>query len=246
MTTKNRNIEEYSVTYNQLPFEDILVKYRKKLALQQIQKFNPTSLLEVGCGNSPLFTDLPNNINITIIEPAPKFAKQAESLDGKNVTVLNDYLEQANINSKFDFIVVSSLLHELSDRTAFLKELIKYCHKDTILHFNVPNKNSLHRLLAVAMGLIDSPDNISDNQKSMNQEGIVFDLETLKSFLGQYNLIEINSGGLFVKPFTHKQMQSLVDGGFLTEKMLDGLSELAYTMQEYSSEIWVNVRLGDG
>ena len=50
------------------------------------------------------------------------------------------------------------------------------------------------------------------------------------------------SGTLFVKPFTHGQMQQLVDQGFMTPAMLDGLARLVDWLPELGSELWVHAR----
>ena len=54
----NRDIESYSRSYRVLPFEATQLEYRRRVVLQQVAEFRPASLLEVGCGLRPLFTDL--------------------------------------------------------------------------------------------------------------------------------------------------------------------------------------------
>ena len=49
---------------------------------------------------------------------------------------------------------------------------------NTIIHINVPNANSFHRLLAVEMGLIENVFELSKNNVSFQQQN-VFDLNKL-------------------------------------------------------------------
>ena len=114
-----------------------------------------------------------------------------------------------------------------------------------MLHLSVPNAHSLHRLLAVAMGLIDSPKALSLTQLTMQQRS-TYDSQTLHAELNRAGFQVTDSGSLFVKPFTHAQMQQLVDQGFMTPAMLDGLDRLAVIEPNLGSEIWVNARLSDG
>jgi hypothetical protein len=48
-------------------------------------------------------------------------------------------------------------------------------------------------------------------------------------------------GSFFIKPFTHAQMASLQETGFLSEKMLDGLYRLSDRFPANGSEIWMDL-----
>ena len=46
-----RDISDYEVNYMKNRFEvDVQVKYRRKTVLRFIEKYNPKSILEIGCG----------------------------------------------------------------------------------------------------------------------------------------------------------------------------------------------------
>jgi len=130
----------------------------------------------------------------------------------------------------------------VDDPQALLAAVRRMCSSNTVVHVNVPNARSLHRLLAVAMGLIDRPEAHSQTQAAMQQRGI-YDLQTLEVELSAAGFAVRERGSLFVKPFTHGQMQQLVDQRFMTPAMLDGLGRLADTLPELGSEIWVNATL---
>ena len=57
-----------------------------------------------------------------------------------------------------------------------------------------------------------------------------------------YGFQVIDQGSIFIKPFTHRQMQDLVDKKFLTREMLAGFDELTKWLPEFGSEIWVTAR----
>ena len=52
----------------------------------------------------------------------------------------------------------------------------------------------------------------------------------------------VESGGYLLKPFTHAQMQGLVDGGTIDRTMLKGLHELGRKFPALASAIYVNAR----
>ncbi len=246
VTPCTRDLDDYTQQYFQLPFEPIQAAYRRKVVLAQIARLRPASLLEVGCGHLPLFTDLPN-LTVTVVEPAPLFAAHARSLAAThgNTTVVEGLLEEQTAQlGRFDCIVISCLLHEVPDPQQLLAAARQLCTPQTVLHVSVPNAHSVHRLLAVAMGLIDAPAERSDTQIRMQQRA-TYDSQTLQLELQQAGFEVMESGSLFIKPFTHAQMQGLVDQNFLTSQVLDGLDQLAKLMPEHGSEIWCNARCCD-
>ena len=239
-----RDIVDYTAQYNALPFEPIQAAFRRKLVLQEIARLRPARLLEVGCGHAPLFTDL-SGVDITIVEPSPQFAQNARQLaTGRpDVRVIEGYAEDlAAAPAGFDMILVSCLLHEVDDPQALLAAVRRLCGPGTVVHVNVPNARSLHRLLAVAMGLIDVPQAHSATQRRMQQR-TTYDDASLEAELAQAGFAVRERGSLFVKPFTHAQMQQLVDNGFMTPDMLAGFDRLVEFLPDLGSEIWINARL---
>ena len=239
-----RDMADYTAQYRTLPFEPIQIAYRRKLVLREIGRLAPRRVLEVGCGEAPLFTDLPGT-TVTVVEPADSFADNARRLAAArtDVQVVQAFIEDfVPAGAGFDLIVVGCVLHEVPDPQAMLAAVRRLCGPQTVVHVNVPNVRSLHRLLAVAMGLIKEPAAQSDTQRTMQQRGTTYDRALLEDELARAGLRVIEGGSLFVKPFTHGQMQRLVDEGFMTPAMLDGLDGLVTWLPELGSEIWVNAR----
>lgn len=247
MSVVARDLHDYTRQYRVLPFEPIQAAYRRRRVLERIARRAPRRLLEVGCGERPLFTDLPE-LEVTVVEPAPAFAQGARQLAAgrDSVRVVEATLEQSAATLEpFDAIVLGSLLHEVPDPQALLAAARRLCTAQTLLHVNVPNARSLHRLLAVAMGLIEAPAALSATQRTMQQRG-TYDRDALHAELARAGFQVVEDGTLFVKPFTHAQMQRLVDEGFMTPEMLDGLDRLAEQLPQLGSELWVDARRNDG
>jgi 2-polyprenyl-3-methyl-5-hydroxy-6-metoxy-1,4-benzoquinol methylase len=245
MNDERRNLSDYVEKYCTLPFEPIQIEYRRKLVLNQVIQSAPRRLLEVGCGTLPLFTDLSEDIAITVVEPAQEFVDRARQLatGRNNVNILQGYIETVDIGSSdFDMIVLSCVLHEVPKPSEMLEAIRGYCSAGTTLHVNVPNANSLHRLLAVSMGLIPSTIQQSDMQLLMQQRDTPYNANSLRAELSSSGFDVVDEGSLFVKPFTHAQMQSLVDSGFMTRSMLDGFDKLVNWLPDLGSEIWANSR----
>lgn len=245
--SQSRDLSDYVKQYRLLPFEETQAKFRRALVMEQISQIKPNRILEIGCGESPLFTDLSDLIHVTVVEPAFSFAENARALaeNRKNVTVIEQEFESLSDNNlKYDMIILSCLLHEVADQATLLSSILRFCNEATVLHVNVPNSKSLHRLLAVSMGIIDSPEITSSTQKIMQQSAKVYDLDQLTAELNKAGFNIFQSGSMFVKPFTHQQMQHLIDQNFLTNEILEGFYKLTKFVPDLGSEIWALARKG--
>lgn len=239
-------IEAYETVYDANEFEVTQAKYRKKQVVSVLNKYKPKHLVEVGCGWETIANVWKDFEQLTIIEPGPRFAQKAvhDTHRQKNIRVIEAFLEDAtqSVKQKPDVLLLSSLLHEVSDVELFLQSAKAICGPETVVHINVPNAKSMHRLLAKEMGLIDSLSEQSTQQKHYNQTRI-FDLESLKEAVTQSGFDVIEEGGFFIKPFTHDQMQKMCQSGHITNQMLDGFWGLAKYFPEHGSEIFVNLKL---
>jgi 2-polyprenyl-3-methyl-5-hydroxy-6-metoxy-1,4-benzoquinol methylase len=244
-STTERDMKDYTAQYYALPFEPFQAKYRRALVLREVARKNPKRLLEIGCGVTPLFTDLGEDIEVTVIEPTDEFSVNARKLADTHgrVNIVQSFVEDYTCpQADFDMIVLSCLLHEVSDPARLLASVRRLCNPDTLLHVNVPNAGSLHRLLAVSMGLIADTGVQSEAQRTMQQRAMIYDMDSLQVELNNGGFTVTEHGSIFIKPFTHGQMQRLIDDGFMTPDMLDGFDKLANVLPELGSEIWVNAR----
>ena len=63
-------------------------------------------------------------------------------------------------------------MHETHTPDSFLKGIGKLMQKQTSVYINVPNANSIHRLIAIEMGIIDNIFEKSDRNKYLSQKEI--------------------------------------------------------------------------
>jgi hypothetical protein len=246
-----RNLFKYAEDYSQQPFDQTHVKFRRLKLIEQIKKYPHGKILEIGCGLQPFFEDFTDFKELIIIEPTTVFFNNAVELLKKNpglnskVVLLNDYFENVidRIRTfRLDFIILSNVLHEIENVSTFLKSLREICNEDTILHIVVPNAKSFHRILAFEMGMIDSIYQLSDRNVLLQQH-IVFDLESLSALLVKNGFNIVESGSSFIKPFTHQQMQDMLDHKIIDESTLTGFYKMVHYLPELGSEIFVNCKI---
>ncbi|MDR3557133.1 MAG: class I SAM-dependent methyltransferase [Syntrophobacteraceae bacterium] len=226
-------------------FEKTMVWARQKYLVSLIKNTMPELVLEIGCGYDQLFekvSDIPSIRKWTIIEPSDIFfAAGREKMAGDpRVEILQGYAEEIigrTFPDKVELCICSSLLHEVEQPERILHAARQCLCEGGALHVNVPNAKSFHRLLACEMRLISSPYQLSARNQDLMQRR-VFDIETLRSLVENNGFVVVNSGGYFLKPFTHGQMEKLVEqvGG----NILEGLWRMGVNFPDMAGEIFVN------
>jgi ubiquinone/menaquinone biosynthesis C-methylase UbiE len=244
----SRDLDDYQNLYQSQPFEFHQVRQRKKLILELLTKQRPGRILEVGCGLESIFLDYGDFEHAVIVEPASDFHRQAveQFTDVKNkITIFKGTLEDVSPhlnNFNFDLIIISSLIHEITELSKFMETIVKLAKKTTIVHFNVPNAHSFHRLLAQEMGIIKSVFEKSKNNIQF-QQNTVFSMDNLIDLVQKNGFEVIDKGSCFIKPFTHEQMQKMLDNKIINEDVLIGLNQMTKYLPNLGSEIYINAKL---
>jgi len=246
---EERNIQMYTKKYLKAPFLEENVEYRRKCVLAQLEKYPHRKILEIGCGMFPLFHYMKTEYDkYYIVDPSIFFANNARELAGeqleKKIWVYTGYFEQmldVVRNVEPDFIICSSLLHEVRDERGLLQAIREVAVKESVIHINVPNATSMHRLIAKEMGLIEDIYTKSKTQNELQQRQ-VYDMEQLKTLVIENGYDILEEGSYFIKPFTHRQMSLMLKQNIIDKKVLEGLDRIVKYFPENGSEIFVNLK----
>ena len=245
-----RDITEYEERYSEdaCGFEKYKVIYRRRKILEVIDQYQPETILEIGCGLEPLFC-YEKDRKFTIVEPSEKFYEWARRLSrqSSHVTCIRGFFEEAagalqERNAVYDMVVCSGLLHEVERPQSLLKAIKKVSSRKTVIHINVPNMYSMHRLLGVEMRILSDVFDKSEGNIRLQQH-TNFDIQKLKTMVEENGMAVEEEGSYFVKPFSHQQMQEMMERQIIDESVLDGLYKLAEYMPQFGSEIYVNCRV---
>lgn len=241
-----RDISKYTDEYLKEGFESIQVKYRRKKILSIMGGVLPGKIIEIGCGMHPIF-EFWNDFNEYIFfEPSEMMFQNAMKIRNKDNRI-RGYNEPFCVKDELlkfkpDFIICSSLLHELEDPGEMLKSISTVSHVHTLIHINVPNANSFHRILAKSMQIINSTKEKSERNVNL-QQSKVYDMDELVSAVEGYSFRVVEKGSYFVKPFTHAQMWEILRSEIIDEKVLDGLYAMGEDTGGFGSEIYVNLKI---
>lgn len=242
-----RNMDKYLEEFDKLEFESIQAFYRKRKFFEVLdtqREFN--SVVEIGCGESSIFEFRQWHKN-ALIEPIAEFSDRlSKRINIQNIEIINSSLESCTRKHKFDLVVVSCLLNEISDKRNFMRAVARLMKPDSLLYIDVPNAHSMHRYLAVSSGYLENIFSVTETSRTMQQGDIVFSTESLCDFLTTCGFNSIDFGTNFVKFFHHARMAELVDMGYLTDKELDAFYEMQKDFPKNGSEIWVLARKSNG
>jgi len=240
----NRDLHDYLFQFNQLPFERIQEKFRKRKILDLISKQNAESgkLLEVGPGINPLFPFLNMFDQIIALEPINEiFQWLTNSHDQKtSLEIVNSDLENfisENPKKRFDTVVLSSVLHEIPNPEIILKMIHSILEVGGQLFVVVPNNQSVHRLTGEKMGITKSLNELTETEIKMQQFSS-YSPQILAKQLENHGFRSVDIVTNFIKPLPHIGMQEAIDSSLLSEDDLEFLYKLSDLMPGFGSEIF--------
>lgn len=237
--------EHYAVQHRGGPgwFENALIASRRNQVLAALARHPHEHVLEIGCGLDPLIEHVRDTRSFTTVEPCESFVECARAAGAHVIQgFLEDVVVELASRRPFDFVIASSLLHEVPDPVCFLDSVRALCEPSTIVHFDVPNMRSLHRLLAVEMGLIPDVFEPSETEKRF-QRTTRFDAARFRAALERAGFEVVGFGTYFIKPFSHSQMEALIDGNIVSADVILGLEKLANHLPDFGAEMFADVRL---
>lgn len=246
-TIQKRDIEKYSHDYLNSKFESVMVYYRRKKVLEFLNKYNPQRVLEIGSGIQSIFDFYTDYKKFTVVEPSSVFCESVKKSKFYNnrVNIINDFFEnkiEILKQQKYDFIILSSLLHEIQNPVEFLKNIYELCDDKTILHVNVPNSESFHLLWAYKSGLIKRIGDLTQTAIHL-QKNSIYNLITLESFIESCGFCVLEKGSFFIKPFNHTKMFDCVEKNIIDSELLNGLYDLTDYFPNNGAEIFVNCKV---
>ena len=217
---------------------DINIKI--KTITKLVKQFKFKDILEIGCAVNPMFSYFDFN-SYTIVEPNGVFVEQITKDLPANVLVIQNFIENTSFKKKFDFIIMSGVLHEVSNPDEILQTLHKFSHKDTLIHLNLPNAYSFHRLLAYESGIIKSIFQSSKLDKTLKRHQ--FDKKKLLNLLRKNNFRIISTGTFLTKILTNSQLEFLINQKTASKKILKGLEKINKYIPEFGCYLFVNVKV---
>lgn len=149
-----------------------------------------------------------------------------------NHTKVHSYFENYNPDKKFDTIILEHILEHVDNPVHIMELAKRWLKDDGVMVCGVPNANSIHRLVAVKMGLLNKATDLNSRDHALGHQR-VYTLETFKKDIKKSGLKIISEGGVFLKPLSNSQIEE----GW-TNEMIEGFYELGKDFPELAAEIY--------
>lgn len=214
----------------------------KEFSIFSQHAYHYGSVMEIGLGDGVFTEKLAKRFEKVFAVDASKttIEKVKEKLiNFKNVFFIESFVENLQFEGTIDNIVMSHLLEHLENPVAALKHLKSICHKDTILYISVPNAMSLHRQVAVKMGLLENPNSLNETDLRLGHKRVYYPEEFKADVLAAGFQI-IKFGGCMLKPLTNKQIEETWN-----EEMIQGFIELGDEYPELCGDIYIIAKKGE-
>lgn len=149
----------------------------------------------------------------------------------RNIELVNALAEDFATNEKFDLILLSFILEHVADPSAVVRRAAEFLAPAGSMFVMVPNAQSLHRRVGVALGMLSRLDDFSEEDKRQGHRR-VYSEEMLRNDLVAGGMEILEMGTFFIKPLSNPQMEKLdtriADALFEVSRDLPGLGSMIF------------------
>lgn len=232
---KDKDVETEKYAYN---FDcDVMHPYMLK---SFTPLFKQGELLELGCHEGNFTERLAEHFGkVTCIEASSDAAEVTSNRLGNKVTVLTSTFEEANLDKKYDNIVMTHVLEHIDDPIKVLKRVNDEWLSDKGRFFLVcPNANAPSRQIAVKMGLISHNSAVTPAEHEHGHR-CTYTLDTLERDAKLAGLKVIYRSGIFFKALANFQWDKLLQTDIISKEYLEGCYQLGQQYPDLCSSIFI-------
>jgi 2-polyprenyl-3-methyl-5-hydroxy-6-metoxy-1,4-benzoquinol methylase len=183
-------------------------------------------VLELGFGEGNFTEELSKQeISLTVVEGSSVLVEKAKEIYGNRIRFECALFEQYKPQNKFDVIVATHVLEHVDDPVSLLKTMKNWLNDNGKIIIIVPNRESIHRQLAVIMGLQPTLDTLGERDHLVGHQR-VYSLDTLGADVTNAGLKIMEEEGFFLKLLPNSMML-----GFKTE-LLEALNKISFQLPD--------------
>lgn len=200
-------------------FERIITSYK----IAEILRFTKGArVLDLGCGVGLITEELAKKHKaVTGVDGSEnKIRKARRDTKQKNIKFIYSMFQDFHPEIKYDCVILSNVLEHVTDPVELLKNIYSWLKDGGRVIATVPNSDSLHKRIGLAMGKIRDLKQLTISDKAKGHLRI-YDREKLISDLKSAKFSIFYIGGIFFKPLSSAQMLKLKD-----KKLYDALFSL--------------------
>jgi len=197
------------------------------------------SVLELGCGDGNITGHLARCFGeVCVVDGSLRMldacrAGTDESPQSKaEMSYVHSTFELYEPTQRFDLIVMAHILEHLDDPVELLRRSKNWLNPGGKLLVLVPNAGSLHRRVAVHMGLLGSPDELNEQDLLLGHRRVYWP-ETLQADVRSGGWDIEHFGGIMVKPLTNRMIEK-----DWSAELIEGFLALGDELPDLCAEIY--------
>ncbi len=232
---EKKHVEQVSNWYlaEQLDFDKRLIRGRYETLKEYL--IGPNGL-ELGSADGQMTRFLLADFEkLTIVDGAPELLAMIP--DAQNLKKIHSLFEKFNPSERFNTIIMEHILEHVEYPITLLKLAKSWLAPGGRMLLGVPNGNSIHRLVAVKMGLLDHPCQLNKRDISQGHRR-VYTPETFRKDITEAGLQIETMGGVFFKPLSNQQIQD-----HWTEEMIQGFYALGKEFPWNAADLYAVCRV---
>jgi 2-polyprenyl-3-methyl-5-hydroxy-6-metoxy-1,4-benzoquinol methylase len=151
--------------------------------------------------------------------------------DYPNVVKIHALFEDFQPDRQFNTIVMEHILEHIDNPVDLLKLAKHWLAPGGKILAGVPNGYSIHRLVAVKMGLLNEPCQLNSRDHALGHRR-VYTPDSFRKDIEVAGLKILEMGGVFFKPVSNQQIQD-----HWSEEMIQGFYELGKDFPNHAAEL---------
>lgn len=212
----------------QLDFDKRLIRYRYESIKA---RFVGQRGLELGPAEGEMTQFLVNDFaELTLVEGSAELLDSIPNYD--NVVKYHFLFEEFEPKQRFDSIIMDHVLEHVEHPVELLARVKDWLNPGGRLFLGVPNGNSIHRLAAVKMGMLEHQCQLNPRDHALGHRR-VYTLDSFRADIERSGLRVVETGGVYLKPLSNGQIQEN-----WSEEMIQGFFELGKDFPDLCAEIF--------
>jgi SAM-dependent methyltransferase len=215
---------DYSAIYD--PDTDFDARYTMATVRRIAERVAPGDrVLELGCATGLMTGYLADGgARVTGIDRSGAYLDRARARVGDRATLIRAGLAEPGwedlAGRGFDHVLLCNLVHELPDPVGLLRRAAALLAPHGLVHLSLQNPDSIHRLVAVEMGLIEDVREVSERGDRFGTLGL-WGVDDLAQLAREADLGVVAWEGVMLKPLPNGMMAEL------PPEVLDGFERAA-------------------
>lgn len=153
--------------------------------------------------------------------------------ESANLSKVHSMFEEYQPKDKFDTVIMSHVLEHVEKPVELLQRIQNWMEPNGVLIISVPNAKSIHRLVAVEMGMLKSIYELNERDLKLGHYR-VYDSESLEKDAIRAGFKIESKGGSFLKPVSNGQIENNWN-----DDMIEGFYKVGNQFKDFCAEVFI-------